>query len=118
MDFTSSIAIVPLPDLAGIITELGHPRLVQCADRQTAKSSTAAPLHHPANGVISSRASGSVSNRPIAANSPSKLASDSGCAALRAQSRNLASSCALVSGFSGDPIGSLASTVTERPSVL
>ena len=49
-------------------------------------------LHYPANAVISARASGSVSNRPIAANSPSKLASDNGCTALLAQSRNLSSS--------------------------
>jgi hypothetical protein len=46
---------------------------------------------HPATAVISSRASGNVSNLPIAASSPSTLASDSGRTALRAQSRNLAS---------------------------
>ena len=49
-------------------------------------------LHYPTNGVISSRASDSVSNRPIAASSPSKLAPDNGFTALRPQSRNLASS--------------------------
>ena len=59
---------------------------------QSSRSSNAVSLHHPAYGVISSRASGSVSNRPIAASTPSKLASDSGFATLRAQSRNLASS--------------------------
>ena len=62
------------------------------ATAQSTRSSLVVSLHYPANAVISSRASGSVSNRLIAASSPSKLASDSGCTALRAQSRNLVSS--------------------------
>src|SRR5207237_30399 len=75
-------------------------------------------LPHPAKGVISARASGSVSNRRIVARAASIFASDSGWRALRAQSPNLASSWASVSGFCGEPIGSVASIVTERPSVL
>src|SRR5438874_9288022 len=67
---------------------------------------------YPANGAISVRASDTVSIRPIAANSPSTLASDSDRTAFRAQSRNFASNWASVSGFAGDPMGSLASTVT------
>ena len=52
----------------------------------------AALRRHPADAVISSRASGSVSSRPIAANRASTLASDNDRSAFRAQSRNLAAS--------------------------
>src|SRR5690348_6676750 len=81
------------------------------------------PDEHPerryaANGAISSRASGSASNRSIVPSAASTLASDNGRLALCAQSRNFALNWASLSGFSGDPIGSVASTVTERPSVL
>ena len=60
----------------------------------------------------------SASSRAIPASAASTLASDSGCTALRAQSRNFASNWASLSGFFGEPIGSAASTVTARPSVL
>jgi len=50
--------------------------------RQSTRSSAALSPHHPAKALISSCASGSFSNHPIAASSPSKLASDSGCTAL------------------------------------
>src|SRR5689334_15572875 len=72
---------------------------------------------YPAKGAISSRASDSSSSRAIAASVASTLGAGSGRAALPAQSRNLASNCAAVSGFCGEPIGSLASTLTLRPSV-
>ena len=70
--------------------------LLRIAERQSKSrwtdSSAAVSLRHPANAAISSCGSGSVSNRRIAANTPSKLPSDRGRSALRAQSRNLASS--------------------------
>ncbi len=51
-----------------------------------------ARIGHFANGVSSTRASANLSSRAIAASASSTLASDSGRAALRAQSRNFASS--------------------------
>jgi hypothetical protein len=48
-------------------------------------------MRYTVNGVISSRASASVSSRPIAANAASTLALESGRTALRAQLRNFAS---------------------------
>src|SRR5437660_660609 len=58
---------------------------------QTTRELPLRDYRHPATAVISSRASGNVSNLPIAASNPSTLASDSGRTAFRAQSRNLAS---------------------------
>ena len=44
------------------------------------------PTHHPVNAIISSRASGRISNRSMAAGSSSKIASDTARTALPAQS--------------------------------